>query len=176
MILNRNNYFYFLFFLLSLACLLLGCFGNGNESKTCKYSPPTAVFAGIDSFQNHSFSVNGQDGVERIFFPKIDMDIELYQSGCNAREQEYRFHLHEPYPLNTPPEVCAMHIANLFYILSQQSPQKLGELQQWAEAIRADAKSFQYNEKMQFQGSHIKAQIDKTHQTESAILTLLITE
>jgi len=173
---SKTSIVQLLSFTLFLSLFLVSCFGDNNEKEGCKYAPPTAIFVGVDSFENHSFTVNGQDGVERIYFPKTNMDIELYQSGCDTREQEFRFHIREPYPLNTPPEVCAMHIANLFYILSQQSIQQLGALQQFAEAIKVEASSFQYNEKLQFQGSHIKAQIDKTHQTESAILTILISE
>jgi hypothetical protein len=173
---NKNSIVQLLSFTLFLSLFLVSCFGDNNKKKGCKYTPPIAIFAGIDSFENHSFSVNGQDGMERIYFPKVNMDIELYQSGCDTREQEFRFHIGEAYPLNTPPGDCAMHLANLFYILSQQSAQKLGALQQFAEAIKVEAKSFEYNEKLQFQGSHIKAQIDKTHQAESAILTILISE
>ena len=160
-----------LLFSLILFCFLLSC--GGSKPEGCKYAPPQAIFAGIDSFTNHSFEVAKQDGIEKVTVPKLGMDIELYQSGCDFLQQEFRFHIPEAYPLNTPPEVCALHIANIFTILSQEAPQKLGLLGQWAEAIRADAKSFQYNEKTIFQGTAIKAQIDKTHQTESAILSIV---
>ena len=155
-----------------LIYLLLGCTAN-NTSKSCKYKPPTAIFSGIDSFENHSFDLTGQHSVERIAVPKMNMDIELYQSGCDDIQQEFRFLLYEAYPLNTPPDVCAMHIAGILYILSQESPQKLGLLQQWAETIKANSKSFKYNEKTGFFDSGISAQIDKMHQPESAVLSIV---
>ncbi|MDC0231177.1 hypothetical protein OAK19_04360 [Aureispira] len=151
---------------------LLGCTGN-NTSKPCKYTPPTSIFSDIDSFENHSFDLKGQYSVERITVPKMNMDIELFQSGCDDIQQEFRFLLHEAYPLNTPPDVCAMHIAGILYILSQEAPQKLGLLQQWAEAIKSNSKSFNYNEKTGFFDSEISAQIDKTHQPESAVLSIV---
>ncbi|MCH2021361.1 MAG: hypothetical protein MK207_02675 [Saprospiraceae bacterium] len=158
--------------ILVLICLLFACEGN-DKSKICKYKPPVAIFSGIDSFEDHSFDLKGQSSVEYISIPKMNMDIQLYQSGCDDIQQEFRFLLHEAYPLNTPPDVCAMHIAGIFYMLSQEAPQQLGLLQQWAETLKANSKSFNYNEKIVFFDSDISAQIDKIHQPESAVLSIV---
>lgn len=171
----KNNKFQYrllgLFFL-----LIIGC-GEGNKGKDeCKYKPPTAIFDNIQAFTGHSFEVKGQDAVEKITVPAMNLSIELYQSGCNALQQEYRMLLNGTYPLNTPPEVCATDIAEIFFNLSQQAPDELGLLQQWAGAIKNDAKSFEYNEKLLFQGSDISATINKTHQTESAVLTIIFAQ
>jgi hypothetical protein len=169
---NKKTGICYYFFLLTLLVSIISCMGN-NQPKTCLYKPPVAIFSGIDSFENHSFELKGQNAVERISIPKMNMDIELFQSGCDDLEQEFRFILYEAYPLNTPPDVCAMHIAGILYILSQESPQKLGLFQQWAETIKANAKSFKYNERTGFFDSEISAQIDKMHQPESAVLSIV---
>lgn len=164
------------FCLILLSFIIGSCTGNSSASKACKYKPPVAIFANIDSFQNHSFELNGQDAVERIFVPKLNMTIELYQSGCNSLEQEYRILLQEGYPLNTPAEVCALHISNIFLILSHEAPEQLGLFEQWAIEIQKNAKAFKYNEKIALLGTGVMAQIDKMHQTESAMLSIIFTQ
>ena len=159
-----------------LFLLIIGCGDSSNNSEECKYKPPTTVFENIEGFTNHSFEVRGQDAVEKISVPGMNLSIELYQSGCNSLQQEYRMLLNGTYPLNTSPDVCAMDIAEIFYNLAQQAPNELGLLQQWAGAIKADAASFQYNEKVLFQGSDVSAQINKTHQTKSAMLTIIFSQ
>lgn len=162
--------------IISILFIGVGCGASGNQKKECKYKPPTAIFEHIQGFANHSFEVKGQDAVEKVTVPAMNLSIELYQSGCDVLQQEYRMLLNGTYPLNTPPEVCAIDIAEIFYNLSQQDPNELGLLQQWAIAMKDNAKSFQYNEKMIFSGSTISAKINKTHQTNSAMLTVIFSE
>lgn len=158
------------FFLLLTAC------GGGNEDRPCIGGEPTAIFEGIDAFEAHSFEQKGQESVEKIEVPAMNMGIELYQSGCDRIEQEFRILLHEAYELNTPATVCALHFSNILTMLSEKDVQKLGALQQWAAAVRADAERVKYNEKIQLSNSNIYVQIDKTHQTESAILTVVFSQ
>lgn len=155
--------------------LIIAC-ENSSSSQECKYKPPTAIFENIEGFTAHSFEVKGQEAVEKVTVPEMNLSIELYQSGCNTLQQEYRMLLNGTYPLNTPADVCAMDIAGIFYNLAQQAPNELGLLQQWAGAIKTDAKSFQYNEKVLFQGSDVSAEINKTHQTKSAMLTIVFSQ
>lgn len=172
--LQNNNIQYF--FICFLFLLVIACGGAGNGNGECKYSPPTAIFENIEGFTDHSFEVKGQDAVEKISVPGMNLSIELYQSGCDALQQEYRILLHGTYPLNTAPDVCAMDIAEIFYNLAQQAPNELGLLQQWAGAIKTDAKAFQYNEKVLFQGSDVSGEINKTHQSKSAMLTIIFSQ
>lgn len=159
-----------------LFLLIIGCGDAGNREGECQYKPPTAIFENIEGFTNHSFELRGQDAVEKISVPEMNLSIELYQSGCDVLQQEYRMLLNGTYPLNTPPDLCAMDIAEIFYNLSQQAPNELGLLQQWAGAIKTDAKTFKYNEKVMFQGSNVSAEINKTHQTTSAMLTIIFSQ
>lgn len=159
-----------------LFLFVISCGDTNKEKGACKYKPPTAIFDNIRGFTEHSFNVKGQDAIEKITVPAMNLSIELYQSGCDALQQEYRMLLNGTYPLNTSPDACAMDIAEIFFNLSQQAPDELGLLQQWAGAIKNDAKSFEYNEKLLFQGSDISATINKTHQTESAVLTIVFAQ
>jgi hypothetical protein len=171
--LQNNKIQYPLICLLFL--LLISC-GGAETSQGCKYKPPTAIFKNIEGFTKHSFEVREQEAVEKISVPGMNLSIELYQSGCDVLQQEYRILLDGTYPLNTTADVCAMDIAGIFYNLSQQAPHELGLLQQWAGAIKTDAKTFQYNEKVLFQGSDVSAEINKTHQTRSAMLTIIFSQ
>lgn len=166
------------FFLLSLALglsfLLTNCNGD-PQPEGCKYKPPIAIFAGIDSFENHNFEVTGQNAVEQVFFPRLNMDVELYQSGCNALQQEFRFHLKEAFPLNIPAPNCAMGISGILYELSLEDPNLAG-LQQLSNSLQASAQGIAYNEKLLLENSNTYVQIDKTHQTESAILSVIFSQ
>jgi hypothetical protein len=158
------------FFLLLMAC------GGSNADRPCIGGEPTAIFEGIAAFEGHSFEQKGQESVEKIEVPDMNMGIELYQSGCDRIEQEFRILLHEAYELNTPARVCALHIANILTMLSEKDVQKLGALQQWADAVRADAERMEYNERIQLSNSSIYVQIDKTHQTDAAILSVVFSQ
>jgi hypothetical protein len=159
-----------------LFLLIISCGGTGNNSQECQYKPPTAVFGNIEGFTNHSFEVRGQEAVEKISVPGMKLSIELYQSGCNTLQQEYRILLNGTYPLNTAPDVCAMDIAEIFYNLSEQGSLELGLLREWAIAIKTDAKRFQYNEKVLLHDSNVSAEINKTHQTKTAMLTIVFSQ
>lgn len=154
--------------------LLVAC-GDNNGQKACKYASPVAIFQGIDSIENHSFEVTGNNAVERIEVPSMGMEVELYQSGCNKLEQEFRFHIHEALPLNIPAQECSMLAAIIFEELSKLSP-NLIPLAQWAESIKMNAAAFQYNEKIPLKGTPMKVQLDKGHQSNSTMLTVIFTQ
>ena len=74
-------------------------FGCGNEpsrtaettSTDCKYGTPTPIFTPtLEQVETHSFSAQGQKGVEKIKF-KNGTELELYQSGCDDLIQSYQF-------------------------------------------------------------------------------------
>lgn len=155
--------------------LLMAC-GGGATEDSCAAGEPTPIFEGIAAFEDHEFEQNGQESVEKIKIPDLNMSIELYQSGCDRIEQEFRILLNEPYELNTPAPYCALHIANILVLIVEKAPQQLGALQQWAEAIRADAQKMTYNERVQLSNSSVYVQIDKTHQSNSAILSVVFAQ
>ncbi|MGH1339313.1 MAG: hypothetical protein ACRBFS_24555 [Aureispira sp.] len=157
-----------------LLFLLTAC--GESADRPCMGGEPTAIFEGIKAFENHEFNQTGQESVEKITVPEMNMSIELYQSGCDEIEQEFRILLQEAYELNTPATVCALHLSNILMILSEKEPQKLGALQQWSEAIRIDAERIAYNERIQLSNSSIYIQVDKTHQTNSAILSVVFSQ
>lgn len=164
-------------FLVCCSGLLLLFVGCGEPAdRPCVGGEPTAIFEGIKAFENHDFEQNGQESVEKITVPEMNMAIELYQSGCDRIEQEFRILLQEAYEVNTPATVCALHLSNIIMLLAEKDPQKLGALQQWAEAIRADAERMMYNERIQLSNSAVYIQIDKIHQTNSAILSVVFSQ
>jgi len=161
--------------LIMVTIMLLALVSCGGESDQCKYSTPVAIFQGIDKIENHTFEATGNNAVEHIFVPSMGMDVELYQSGCNELEQEFRFHIHEALPLNIPPQECAMLTAVIFDKLSGLSP-NLIPLAQWAGAIKENAEAFKYNEKIRLKGTPMQVQLDKVHQSNSTMLTVIFKE
>lgn len=165
-----STYLFLALFLVIQAC------NDSPKQKGCKYGTPVAIFKDIPGLQGHDFQQTGQDAVERIEVPDLSMTIEVFQSGCNALQQEFRFLLNGTYQLNTPPAVCAIDIASIFNSLAEKAPERLALLQQWAGAIQTDASNFQYNEPLMLQGSNVKAQIDKSHQADAAILSITFSQ
>lgn len=160
----------------SLLWGLVGC--GGNAVPTCTHKPPEPIFKDIAGFENHEFERTGNESVERVDItdPRFNLSIELYQSGCDALRQEFRIIVHEPYDVNTPPAVCAVQMANIFGMLSEQAPVQLGPLYQLGEVIAQNAERMAYNEKTSIPDQGVYLQIDKVHQTEGAILTLVLSQ
>lgn len=166
MYLVRN--FWILLFLMSL---LQSCGGNQTD-KNCQYNTPVAVFADIPTMTNHQFAANGQSSKESVTVTPLAMDIELYQSGCNTLEQEFRFILDGTMPKGMPPTVCAKELASIFYSLSQLDA-KLMNFEGFAQAFTQAADKFRYNEPTSLAGSNITAKIIKQDQPKSTILTVI---
>ena len=100
------------------------------------------------------------------------MNIELYQSGCNSLEQEFRFLLNGTMPKGMPPGVCATELASIFYSLSQLDA-KLMNFGGFAQAFTQAKDKFRYNEAVPLTGSDITAKIIKQDQPKSTILTVI---
>ena len=61
-------------------------------------------------------------------------------------------------------------------LLARDAPIQLGTMRQWAQAIKNAAADFKYNESIPLVGTDIEAQIDKVHQPESAILSIVFSQ
>lgn len=165
--------------LLGLWCAVasIGCGGSGPQE--CTYDPPEPIFKDIEGFENHDFERTGKNAsFERIDIPdsSFNLSIELYQSGCDILRQEYRIITHEPYEVNTPAPVCVAQIANIFRLLAERNPIQLGPLYGSGDVLLKNAQRFEYNENIPIREGGVFVQVDKVHQTNSAILTLVISE
>lgn len=160
-----------------LLCLVwMGCGSLGSEK--CTYDAPEPIFEGVEGLENHEFELTGNESVERVDIPEpsFNLSIELYQSGCDIRRQEYRIITHEPYEASTPAPVCVAQIANIFRLLAERDAVKLGPLYGMGDVLLQNAKRFEYNEKVPIREGGIFVQVDKVHQTNGAILTLVLSE
>lgn len=154
--------------------VLLSCdFSTKKDNEECKFSEPFEIFANLDSTTNHSFEIDKYASVEKVYLPFYNMNVELYQSGCNQLRQEFRFIIQEKYSINTPPNVCSMHIAGIFYSLSERYPAKLSLLGEWAQAIKNISADVQYNEKSFLGDNSITMVINKFHDNKITILTVI---
>ena len=164
------------FLLLFVSFLIFTKCGSNNAAQQCKYKAPSPVFQSLDSTSNYSFESNAQSAIESVRFDRLGFSIELVQSGCSLLSQEYRIILPEKYPFNTPADVCAMHISGIFYGLSVKYPLELNLLQSWATAIRSVANGLNYNEALNLPDNSIKMTINKIHDNEKTILSVLFEE
>lgn len=158
--------------ILLCAVLLHSCGSDQSNQKNCQYNTPVAVFEDIAALTNHQFEANGQSSKESVTVPPLAMEIELYQSGCNTLEQEFRFILDGTMPKGMPPSVCAKELASIFYSLSQLDA-KLMNFEGFAQAFTQAADKFRYNEPVSLAGSDITAKIIKQDQPKSTILTVI---
>lgn len=149
---------------------------GGGVTEKCLHKEPVPIFEGITGFENHEFEATGTNAVERVDIPEMGLSIELYQSGCNALSQEFRILIHDSYELDTPPAICAAHIANIFRILSEKAPKQLGPLYEWGKLILSNAQEIEYNEPLIIPEMGVSMKITKTHEVDSAILTLELSE
>ena len=159
------------FLLLGVVVLLYSCGGQSTEVN-CQYDNPAPVFANIQGLENHNFEATGQSSKEFVSVPPLAMNIELYQSGCNSLEQEFRFLLNGTMPKGMPPSVCATELASIFYSLSQLDA-KLMNFGGFAQAFTKTKDKFRYNEPVALTGSDITAKIIKQDQPKSTILTVI---
>lgn len=88
-----------MFFTFFTCFLLLTCGNENPPSKgavnpgleKCKYGSPTPIFSKeLEKVVDHSFSVNGQKGVEKVKFEN-GTELELIQDGCNELLQSFQF-------------------------------------------------------------------------------------
>ena len=171
----RHNWIGFLSLVL---CSWVGVSCGGTGEKACTYKPPEPIFKDIAGLDNHEIELTGNNSFERIDIPdpSFNLSIELYQSGCDIRRQEYRIITHEPYEASTPASVCVAHIANIFRLLAERNSVKLGALYGMGDILLQNAQRFEYNEKVPIREGGVFVQVDKTHQTNGAILSLVISE
>lgn len=162
----------YLQFLTFLSLIILSSCGGGN--KDCPYGDPQAIFNDkVVGGTNHEFKVSNGSSTESIEFTAMDFSVEVFQSGCEEITQEFRFHLIGELDPNIPAPECALIIAGIFQALGQQDP-SLFQLGSWADAIGQSSLDFKYNESTNLKGHPFSAQLDKTHGSNSAIVTLAL--
>ncbi|MBR9920845.1 MAG: hypothetical protein GYB31_08395 [Bacteroidetes bacterium] len=101
--------------LLALSLLALSSFQCGNAGgNDCTYGEPLAIFGPeMQGVVEHQFQAEGQDGLETVKL-NTGLDLELYQSGCDAITQEFRFNLKD-IP-DSPPEPFWVSLAVSYFI------------------------------------------------------------
>ena len=90
-------------FIFLLATVFIGCGNESSPSKKtseqnqekCKYGTPTPIFSdALSKVTDHSFSAEGQKGIEEVSFEN-GVELELLQSGCNEILQSYQFKINQ---------------------------------------------------------------------------------
>ncbi len=122
-------------YLIILSLFLWGCNSTNSSSDPfadCKYSAPEAVFPDtLGAVVQQSFKLDQTTSIETVQF-RNGLILELIQSGCNSRKQEYRFTL--PPTKDNSPETTFIAAENAMSYLSGLSPAHRS-LKDWARMI-----------------------------------------
>lgn len=167
-----------IFFSLFVGILLLAC-GNENPSgndaenssvEKCKYGSPTPIFSKeLEKVVDHSFSVNGQKGLEKVKFEN-GMELELIQDGCNELLQSFQFSFNSD--LTGEDRFWVEQAAEQFRYLSTLSEDHLS-FSLWAGAIANNIESINLGTAFEPEpNTFIK--IDKVPSGEKTILVVTL--
>ncbi|MCB0706210.1 MAG: hypothetical protein KDC34_12905 [Saprospiraceae bacterium] len=127
-----------LFFICLLSTSLWQCSNSSDDA--CRYGKPKPIFsdemAGVVS---HSFLQEGQEGNEQIRL-QSGLEVEIYQTGCDAIKQEFRFTLQD-LPPTQPDAFWISAAAACFIELSTLEADPI-IFSQYAQAIQQYAPNF----------------------------------
>ncbi|MEO1514222.1 MAG: hypothetical protein AAFV95_04395 [Bacteroidota bacterium] len=108
--------------------------GPSDPFADCRYGKPTAIFNdSLPAIQQHQFELQGKTGFERISFQN-GLQLELYQSGCDNIQQEFRFSLPGQPPQDTPEFWFKQAVSLLNYLGGLSKKQQA--LLMWSNMIR----------------------------------------
>jgi len=145
----------------------------GPPKPTCPTGNPQAIFQAEDTqVAKHQFTSEGQNSTEQVQFSD-GLRMEIYQSGCEKIEQEYRFFL--------PPGDCPSE-ANWWTNAAVQSFHQLGErgeaylqYHQWASAIEEAGKEAVLGEPFLLVQSFY-AEVDKLCSAQEHVLIVILSQ
>jgi hypothetical protein len=155
--------------LLSILFVLVSC--NSTPKVTCKYGEPIAMFSNdMKGVIDHDFSGKGQEATERVVLER-GLEIHIFQSGCDAIRQEFRFILkNEEESEVNPIEKCGA----IFTSLSGIDPSLAG-LANWGNVILENSDTFRLGASTQVaEGFWIK--IDRIKQGKDTLLIAILSE
>ncbi len=158
---------------LTLCVSIFACSSSNSNSespsnKNCKYGAPTPVFSkDLEKVKDHSFSVKGQKGIEKVKFEN-GVDLELLQDGCNEILQSYQFTLN--HDSKEDDQYWLAQAVEQFRYLSTLSEDHLS-LSLWAGAIANASEYISLGESFEPEpNTFIK--IDKIPSNEKTILVV----
>ncbi len=105
---------------------------------------PVAIFSeSMPMVVQHSFEVNGQDGIEIVTL-RNDGIIEFYQSGCDKLKQEFRF-INKGNFTKKSNEYWIERAAAAFFNIATFAP-RLEPFGQWADIIQKSKRDIKLGE------------------------------
>jgi hypothetical protein len=161
---------------LALPLLLWACGSRGHEPQGCTRGTPTPLLDSTwTSLEKYQFKAQGQQALERGFFPKLQLSLEIAQSGCDTANVEFRFlSLAKdslPEQLSAPDcaVICADFLGNLYQL--NQAPQDFLGL-----ALRIDqaADSFRFGQAHYLSELNCWASVDRIKDSQMTLFVLKI--
>lgn len=165
---NLNCYFLIFIILLTISCRQGNT--NADTAQKCKYGAPKAIFFDeTPGISNHSFSINQNEGTEKL---RLDMgvDLTIIQSGCNNIRQEFQFLIPGKDFQAKEPAFWVVFATELLATLGRLGPDYAG-FSAYAQAIESVASEIKLAETFELQqGFYVS--IDRILGTENATLVL----
>ncbi len=169
---NLNYFFLIFIILLTISCRQ----GNTNTDtpQKCKYGAPRAIFLReTPGISNHSFSINQNEGIEKL---RLDMgvDLTIIQSGCNNIRQEFQFLIPGKDFQGKEPAFWVAFATELLSTLGRLGPDYAG-FSAYAQAIESIASEVKLAESFELQQSFYVS-IDRVLGTDNATLVLTFSD
>lgn len=159
--------------LILLSLILFACSsdGNGSDMEDCKYGSPTAIFSDtLPGVKLHQFIAEKNTSSEEIKFDN-NVDLTIYQSGCNSIKQDFQFDLKGDYR-DKDLEFWILETVNQFDRLSQLHPDYL-VYQLWGQAILENGQDLKKGESKELdRGFYFKLDWIASETSASLMLTL----
>lgn len=137
--------------------LLILIFTSCQEEKKCKYKISPIFTSTTSKITNHSFDHKGTKATEKATFPN-GVRLELFQTICNASQQEYHFFIKGDFR-NQTEDFWINQAAQQFFNMAQSAKEVEG-VSAYGVLIQNDPKNFPIGEKVGIQDG-IFVKIDK---------------
>jgi hypothetical protein len=160
--------------LVCLPFLWLSCGGEPDqeENNDCAAGKPIAIFRpDLDRLTQHEFSSSGQQATEKMTFTN-GTKLEIFQSGCEATAQEFRFTLSK---VEAPNDEAWIKLAeSQMRFLASLGPE-YEPFNGWATAIAGYAPQFKLGQELEV-GPGYFVKIDRIRSNDSDLVIIAMSQ
>lgn len=155
---------------LAVFCLT-SCQGEPQNSESCKYGKPQAIFSDAhEGINKQSFELNQQGSVERVSFSD-GQELEVYQSGCEELKQTFQFQFPGDYS-ERPDSFWIAQSVDRFSYLSSLGP-NYSSFGTWAQFIEEKFPNMKLAEEVELAPGYF-VKVDRIVSKDVSLLQLML--
>ena len=131
-------------FLLLVLSAFMSC---QQANKPCSFGNPTAIFDKNMSFiKNHNYEIKQNKSAERLELPEFNLSLEIFQSGCDTVQQEFKLILNGSLQEIQTATQLAELIADIFAAISELDKEKLAQFMNMAQSVGNNSAQFAFGQ------------------------------